>query len=108
MNNRALRKRRLAQLLARLSVCLLLVLCVAQVALSQEGRLVRESVHSPSLEKTLTNESPDRMVSVYLPPGYDKEPEKRYPVVYLLHGITDTDGAWINPWGPAHTALSTA
>lgn len=99
MNNRALQKRRLALLLARLCVSLLLALCVAPVALSQEGRLVRENVHGPSLEKTLTNEPPDRRVSIYLPPSYDKEPGKRYPVVYLLHGITDTDGTWVNSWG---------
>ena len=107
MNNSALRKRRLVHLLARLSVSLLIALCVAQVALSQEGRLVRESIHSPSLEKTLTGESPDRGVSVYLPPSYDKEPGKRYPVVYLLHGITDTDGVWVKPWGAAHSGWAT-
>lgn len=64
---------------------------------AQEGRLVREKVHGASLEKTLTNESPDRSVSIYLPPGYDNS-TKRYPVVYLLHGITDTDETWITPW----------
>lgn len=28
----------------------------------------------------------DREVIVYLPPGYDATPERRYPVLYLLHG----------------------
>ncbi len=99
MKNRALQKRRLAHLLAGVSVLLWLALCATPVALSQEGRLVRESVHGVSLEKNMTKESPDRRVSVYLPPSYDKEPGKRYPVVYLLHGITDTDGTWVNSWG---------
>jgi S-formylglutathione hydrolase FrmB len=63
-----------------------------------EGRLVREKVHGASLEGTLTGESADRSVSVYLPPSYDASPKKRYPVVYLLHGITDTDETWITPW----------
>jgi hypothetical protein len=67
-------------------------------AFAQEGRLVREKVHGPALEKTVTGESADRTVSVYLPPSYDASPRRRYPVVYLLHGITDTDGTWIFPW----------
>jgi S-formylglutathione hydrolase len=70
----------------------------APFARAQEGRLVREKVHGPSLEKTVTGESADRNVSIYLPPSYDTAPNKRYPVVYLLHGITDTDEAWIKPW----------
>lgn len=107
MNNRVLRERRLTHLPARLGVSLLLTICVAQVAFSQEGKLIRETVHGPSLEKTLTGESPDRMVSVYLPPSYDKEPTKRYTVVYLLHGITDTDGTWVNPWGPGNAGWAT-
>lgn len=68
------------------------------LAFAQEGRLVREKLHAAALEKTVTGESPDRNVSVYLPPSYDASPNKRYPVVYLLHGITDTDETWISPW----------
>jgi hypothetical protein len=29
--------------------------------------------------------------SIYLPPGYGRDPRRRYPVVYLLHGSTDDD-----------------
>ena len=43
-------------------------------------------LHGVSLEKTVTGESADRSVSIYLPPSYDTSPNKRYPVVYLLHG----------------------
>ena len=32
--------------------------------------------------------------TIYLPPGY-KTSERRYPVVYLLHGYTDDDTGWI-------------
>jgi S-formylglutathione hydrolase len=77
---------------------ILLTLASAPFVLAQEGRLIREKVHGTSLEKTVTGESADRSVSIYLPPSYDTSPNKRYPVVYLLHGITDTDDAWINPW----------
>ena len=81
-----------------LGVVFLAALFSAPLALAQEGRLVRERVHGKSLEKTLTGESADRNVSIYLPPSYDTSSSKRYPVVYLLHGITDTDEVWIRPW----------
>jgi len=32
--------------------------------------------------------------AVYLPPGYDTSTRK-YPVVYLLHGYTDDESAWV-------------
>jgi enterochelin esterase-like enzyme len=28
--------------------------------------------------------------TIYLPPGYGQDPRRRYPVVYLLHGGSDT------------------
>ena len=62
------------------------------------GKIVRETVHGASLEKNVTGESPDRSVLVYLPPSYDKSPNKKYPVVYLLHGIGDTNEVWITNW----------
>jgi S-formylglutathione hydrolase len=76
----------------------LTIVFAAATSLAQEGRLVREKVHGSSLEKTVTGENPDRSVTIYLPPTYDTTPTKRYPVVYLLHGITDTDETWIKPW----------
>jgi enterochelin esterase-like enzyme len=81
-----------------LSFALLFAFSLAPATIAQEGRLIREQVHGKSLEKTVTGESADRRVSIYLPPSYDKSPTKRYPVVYLLHGITDTDGTWIVEW----------
>ena len=75
----------------------LLVLICAALVCAQEGRVVTEKVHGVGLEKTATGESPDRSVSIYLPPTYDTS-NKRYPVVYLLHGITDTDQTWLKPW----------
>ncbi len=33
--------------------------------------------------------------SVYLPPGYQKDMNRYYPVFYLLHGFTDNENAWI-------------
>ena len=83
---------------ALLLLLLALVVAAPAVALSQEGRLVRETVHGVSLENNVTGETTDRNVSVYLPPSYDTATSKRYPVVYLLHGIGDTDGEFTSAW----------
>ena len=32
--------------------------------------------------------------SIYLPPSYDKH-QRKYPIVYLLHGYTDNETAWL-------------
>lgn len=59
-----------------------------------QGTLDEITVHGASLEGNLLGDSPDRHVMVYLPPSYASHPERRYPVVYLLHGFTDTDTRW--------------
>jgi enterochelin esterase-like enzyme len=61
---------------------------------SQHGTVERVKVHGASLEGNLEGDSPDRDVSVYLPPGYRAHKRERYPVVYLLHGFTDNDDNW--------------
>ena len=35
-------------------------------------------------------------VDVYLPPGYTSHPQRRYPVLYLLHGVPGRPGAFID------------
>jgi S-formylglutathione hydrolase FrmB len=52
------------------------------------------TVHGASLEGNLTGDSPDRRVSVYLPPSYATAKAQRYAVIYLLHGFTDSDENW--------------
>jgi S-formylglutathione hydrolase FrmB len=83
------------------STLLLLIFALivaAPVALSQEGKIAREIVHGTSLENNVTGEATDRNVSVYLPPSYDHALNKRYPVIYLLHGIGDTDKEFTSAW----------
>ena len=82
----------------RLGALLLAMLFAASAVFSQEGKLVREVIHSRSLEKNVTGESPDRNVSIYLPPSYNTSTNKRYPVVYFLHGIGDTDKEFTVAW----------
>ena len=60
----------------------------AFTAIPAEARTERIKVHGASLEGNLDGNSPDRDVFVFLPPSYDESANKRYPVVYFLHGYS--------------------
>src|SRR5262245_15353090 len=60
----------------------------------EQGTVERIKVHGKSLEGNLNGDSPDRDVSIYLPPSYKAEKSRRYPAVYMLHGFTDDDAKW--------------
>src|ERR1700733_9839858 len=51
-------------------------------------------VHGQSLEGSLEGDPADRDVIVFLPPSYDKEKSRRYPVVYALHGYSIGAEQW--------------
>jgi len=76
----------------------LLVLSAGVAALGQSGLATGTveviQVDSQALAGNLIGDSPVRDVSVYLPPGYDPEGDRRYPVLYLLHGYTDSEARW--------------
>jgi len=83
-----------------LAVCVV-ILSVTSVLLIQktngqakQGTTERIKVHGKSLEGNLSGDSPDRDVSIYLPPSYKTEKNRRYPVIYFLHGFTDSDDKW--------------
>ncbi len=80
---------------------------VAQ-APAHAGKYERITVHGRSLEGNLEGDSADRRVSVYLPPSYASSPSRRYPVVYLLHGFTDSDAHWFGLLGPHFVNAPTA
>jgi S-formylglutathione hydrolase len=61
------------------------------------GTYSRIKIHGKSLEGNLSKEPVDRDVSVYLPASYQTQPNRRYPVVYLLHGYTNSDIGWFGP-----------
>lgn len=50
-----------------------------------------ETVPSPSLAANLLGDPAWRQVSLYLPPSYAREPRRRYPVLYWLHGFASAD-----------------
>jgi S-formylglutathione hydrolase FrmB len=89
------------------SFCVALLLLLSFTVAAKDGRILREVVHGVSLEKTVTGENPDRNVSIYLPPSYDTSAAKRYPVLYLLHGIADTDENWTKAWDETKPGYAT-
>jgi enterochelin esterase-like enzyme len=51
-------------------------------------------VHGKALEGNLEGDSPDRNVTVYLPPSYAGDPARQYPVIYFLQDYgAPTDAA---------------
>lgn len=60
-----------------------------QIANAQDKGTVKIDVlESKALADNLTKEDIKRPLAIYLPPNYSKS-TKRYPVLYLLHGIGD-------------------
>ena len=62
---------------------LLLLLSLPMTA----GWIVTDTVKSKTLSADVT-------YNVYLPDGFGKNEAKRYPVIYLLHGLSDDYRAW--------------
>ncbi len=52
-----------------------------------QGQLRELYFHSPSTAAM-------RRAFVYTPPGYDQNPDKRYPVLYLQHGWGENEYGW--------------
>ena len=68
------------------------ILLAASLALlpafsAQAGRVVTDSLYSAVLGAQVK-------YNVYLPDGFEKS-DKQYPVVYLLHGLSDDYGTWV-------------
>lgn len=59
------------------------------------GRLVEVKISAPALKDNLLGDPAEQSVAIYLPPGYDTSPTKRYATLYLLHGFTANNQAWI-------------
>ncbi|HEU4625444.1 MAG TPA: alpha/beta fold hydrolase [Steroidobacteraceae bacterium] len=51
-------------------------------------------IHGAALEGNLEGDAVDRDALVFLPPSYQKEKRRRYPVVYALHGYSIGAEQW--------------
>ena len=59
-----------------------------------QGTVQRIKIHGKALEGNLMGETADPDVTIYLPPAYEGNRDRRYPVVYLLHGFGGNDTTW--------------
>jgi enterochelin esterase-like enzyme len=64
------------------------------IAGAKPVRVERIKIHGKALEGSLEGDSADRDALVFLPPSYDKDKKKRYPVVYALHGYSIGADQW--------------
>jgi hypothetical protein len=60
------------------------------------GRWQELSVESEALRGNPLGDPWVRPLYVWTPPAYDSEPERRFPSLYLLHGMTGQARAWFN------------
>ena len=94
-----LRARRLLAALIALAGLALVAPCASAADSTAKGRVETIKVHGRSLDGNLSDEPADREVSIYLPPSYDREKSRHYPVVILLHGYSLTNKYWVGATG---------
>jgi len=84
-------------------LALFLLVLFARPALPQQaiarvasGKLIEIRITAPSLKGNLLGDPAEQYVTIYLPPGYDASPAKRYPTLYLLHPGGGSNKTWTN------------
>jgi Putative esterase len=60
------------------------------------GRIDEQVITSELLRGNPLGDPYERPLLVYLPPGYDDEPDRHYPVVYVIQGFTGHVAMWRN------------
>jgi S-formylglutathione hydrolase len=92
-----LMKKRALDTMNKILLRTLLPICIGcMAACAQHGTIEEITFHSRSLEENLIGDSPDRAMYVYLPPSYFEKAERRYPVIYLLHGYQGSYTQWMS------------
>ncbi|MBW3098903.1 alpha/beta hydrolase [Pseudohoeflea coraliihabitans] len=69
---------------------------LSQSSVDQPGRVVEVEIPAPALAGNLLGTRDVQTAAIYLPPSYDSTGERRYPVIYLLHGIFDDFRVWLD------------
>jgi Putative esterase len=60
------------------------------------GRFDEHAFESEVLKDNPLGDPHVRPLWVYVPPGYDDEPDRRYPSIYVIQGLTGQIDAWRN------------
>jgi S-formylglutathione hydrolase FrmB len=64
------------------------------VAGAKPATVERIKIHGAGLDGNLEGNAADRDVLVFLPPSYPSQPNRRYPVLYALHGYSIGAEQW--------------
>ncbi len=72
---------------------------------SPKGRVVHLPVESESLRGNALGDPTQRELPVYLPPGYDEDPNRRFPVAFYLAGYMGVGASKLSwkAWGKSFT-----
>ena len=72
------------------------------------GRFEELTFDSAALRENPLGDPSERPLWVYLPPGYDEEPDRRFASVYAIQGLTGQLDMWRNrsPWRPNFPELA--
>jgi S-formylglutathione hydrolase len=95
-------KRYRSHVLSITPVLLIALVCMNSVE-AQQGKVIYDTIHSPSLEGNLLKDPSTKPMTIYLPPSYD-EGDSLYPVIYYLHGYTADNTMWVN-WFSIHNIM---
>jgi hypothetical protein len=60
------------------------------------GRFDEAVIQSETLKGNPLGDPHERPIVVYVPPGYDDDPERRYPSIYVIQGLTGQLDMWRN------------
>jgi S-formylglutathione hydrolase FrmB len=72
------------------------------------GRLDEHVIDSKLLRDNPLGDPHERTLLVYVPPGYEDEPQRRYPSVYVIQGYTGQVTMWGNRQAYRQNFLETA
>ena len=78
--------------LRQILLTFLLVLCCAQFSFAATGRIECNSLPSKILAHPVS-------YCVILPPSFDADKTRRYPVLYFFHGLGDNEQTFIHTGG---------
>src|ERR1700681_2093333 len=65
-------------------------------SIDARGRFEESTFESEVLRRNPLRDPSQRPLWVYLPPGYDAEPTRRFPSIYLIQGLTGQLDMWRN------------
>lgn len=74
-------------LLSFLALCLALTASAQFPGWGPQSNIVTDSIYSEVLQT-------HRAYNVFLPQSYEADTDRKYPVLYLLHGMLDTNHGW--------------